>query len=94
MECLYKEVKDKIFPFDESCEEMGSEAFEVPALKDEEFAQIAVLGLGVSFPNGEAVSFMWIVHPFSVHRHENVPLRGGSAMLTVLFDTRILMDGG
>ncbi|GKD45504.1 hypothetical protein Tco_1270149 [Tanacetum coccineum] len=52
MECLYKEVEDKMFPLDEPCEEMGSEAFEVPALRDEEFAQIIVLGLCVFFPNG------------------------------------------
>ncbi|GJX45112.1 hypothetical protein Tco_0261788, partial [Tanacetum coccineum] len=25
--------------------------------------------------------------------HENLPLRGGPAMLTVLFDTLLLMDG-
>ncbi|GJR68449.1 hypothetical protein Tco_0014514 [Tanacetum coccineum] len=31
---------------------MGSEAIEVPALKEEEFAQITVLGVHVSFPNG------------------------------------------
>ncbi|GJT26268.1 hypothetical protein Tco_0906543 [Tanacetum coccineum] len=41
---------------EEPFEEMGSEAIEVPALKDEEFAQIIVLGLCVSFPNGEALS--------------------------------------
>ncbi|GKA80879.1 reverse transcriptase domain-containing protein [Tanacetum coccineum] len=84
MECLYKEVEDKIFPFDEPSEEMGSESFEVPALKDEEFAQIVVLGLGVSFPNGEALSFVLRKHanafawvpvdmigiPFFVAEHE------------------------
>ncbi|GJS18109.1 hypothetical protein Tco_0412581 [Tanacetum coccineum] len=59
MECLYKEVEDKMFPLDELCEEIGSEAFEVHALKDEEFAQITVLGLCVSFPNGEALSFVF-----------------------------------
>ncbi|GJX60686.1 hypothetical protein Tco_0292076 [Tanacetum coccineum] len=58
MECLYKEVEEKMFPLDEPCEEMGSKSFEVPALRDEEFAQITVLGLFVSFPNGEALSFV------------------------------------
>ncbi|GKE39017.1 hypothetical protein Tco_1462422, partial [Tanacetum coccineum] len=52
MECLYKEDVDRIFTLDEPFKEMGSEAIEVPALKDEEFAQITVLGLRVSFPNG------------------------------------------
>ncbi|GKA77251.1 ribonuclease H-like domain-containing protein [Tanacetum coccineum] len=66
MECLYKEDVDRIFTLEEPFEEMGSEAIEVPALKDEEFAQITVLGLCVSFPNGEALSF----------RHGNSPLRG------------------
>ncbi|GJS79959.1 hypothetical protein Tco_0729840 [Tanacetum coccineum] len=51
MECLYKEDVDRIFTLEEPFEEMGSEAIEVPALKDEEFAQITVLGLCVSFPN-------------------------------------------
>ncbi|GJQ96320.1 hypothetical protein Tco_0007459, partial [Tanacetum coccineum] len=49
---------DRIFTLEEPFEEMGSEAIEVPALKDEEFAQITVLGLRVSFPNGEALSFV------------------------------------
>ncbi|GJU37777.1 reverse transcriptase domain-containing protein, partial [Tanacetum coccineum] len=52
MKCLYKEDDDIIFTLDEPLEEMGSEAIEVPALKEEEFAQITVLGLCVSFPNG------------------------------------------
>ncbi|GJZ49025.1 hypothetical protein Tco_0603215 [Tanacetum coccineum] len=78
MECLYKEDVDRIFTLDEPFEEMGSEAIEVPALKEEEFAQIVVLGLCVFFPNGDALSFVLY------RRHENVPLRGGSAMLTVL----------
>ncbi|GJU38727.1 hypothetical protein Tco_1191684 [Tanacetum coccineum] len=56
MECLYKEDVDRIFTLDEPFEEMGSEAIEVPALKEEEFAQITVLGLCVSFPN-EAQEF-------------------------------------
>ncbi|GJY92108.1 hypothetical protein Tco_0507890 [Tanacetum coccineum] len=51
MKCLYKEVVDRIFTLDEPFEEMGSEAIEVLALKEEEFAQITVLGLCVSFPN-------------------------------------------
>ncbi|GJV89733.1 FAR1-related sequence 5-like protein, partial [Tanacetum coccineum] len=51
MECLYKEVKDKMFPLYEPCEEIGSEVFEVRALKDEEFAQITVLGLCVFVPS-------------------------------------------
>ncbi|GJV41039.1 hypothetical protein Tco_1419479 [Tanacetum coccineum] len=51
MECLYKEDDDRIFTLDEPFEEMGSEAIEVPALKEEEFAQITVLRLYVSFPN-------------------------------------------
>ncbi|GJU41159.1 putative ribonuclease H-like domain-containing protein [Tanacetum coccineum] len=49
---------DRIFTLDEPFEEMGSEAIEVPALKEEEFAQITVLGLCVSFPNGDALSFV------------------------------------
>ncbi|GKC67487.1 hypothetical protein Tco_1100085, partial [Tanacetum coccineum] len=36
---------------------MGSEAVEVPALKEEEFAQITMLGVHISFPNGIALSF-------------------------------------
>ncbi|GJU19879.1 hypothetical protein Tco_1153221 [Tanacetum coccineum] len=32
---------------------MGSEAIELPALKEDEFAQIIVLGVHVSFPNGK-----------------------------------------
>ncbi|GJV44354.1 hypothetical protein Tco_1428890 [Tanacetum coccineum] len=40
MECLYKEDVERIFTLDEPFEEMGSEAIEVPALKEEEFAQI------------------------------------------------------
>ncbi|GJY13808.1 hypothetical protein Tco_0383117 [Tanacetum coccineum] len=84
MGCLYKEDVDRIFTLDEPCEEMGSEATEVPTLKEEEFAQIVVLGLCVLFPNGEALSF----------RHGNSLLRGVPVVLTVLFDTRLLMDGG
>ncbi|GJS55737.1 hypothetical protein Tco_0629099 [Tanacetum coccineum] len=42
MECLYKEDVDRIFTLEEPFEEMGSGAIEVPALKDEEFAQITV----------------------------------------------------
>nr|GEU36640.1 hypothetical protein [Tanacetum cinerariifolium] len=45
-------------PLDEPVEEMGSEAIEEPAHKEEEFAQIVVLGLCVFFPNGEALSFV------------------------------------
>nr|GEY75230.1 hypothetical protein [Tanacetum cinerariifolium] len=56
MKCLYKEDVDRIFTLEELFEEMDSEAIEVPALKDEEFAQITVLGLCVSFPN-EAQEF-------------------------------------
>ncbi|GJT90918.1 hypothetical protein Tco_1079763 [Tanacetum coccineum] len=52
------EDDDRIFTLDEPFEEMGSEAIEVPALKEEKFAQITVLGLCVSFPNGEALSFV------------------------------------
>nr|GEZ01188.1 hypothetical protein [Tanacetum cinerariifolium] len=55
---ISRDVEDKMFPLDEPYEEIGSEAFELPALKDEEFAQIVVLGLCVSFPNGEALSFV------------------------------------
>ncbi|GJW46533.1 hypothetical protein Tco_0078179 [Tanacetum coccineum] len=55
---LSPEDDDRIFTLDEPFEEMGSEAIEVPALKEEEFAQITVLGLCVSFPNGEALSFV------------------------------------
>ncbi|GKB61716.1 hypothetical protein Tco_0917902 [Tanacetum coccineum] len=51
MECLYKEDVDRIFTLDEPFEEMGSEAIEVPILKEEEFAQIVVLGLCVFFCN-------------------------------------------
>ncbi|GJU99321.1 hypothetical protein Tco_1328592 [Tanacetum coccineum] len=62
MECLYKEDVDRIFTLDEPFEEMGSEAIEVHALKEEEFAQIVVLGLCVFFPNGDALSFvLWRV---------------------------------
>ncbi|GJT79539.1 hypothetical protein Tco_1053881 [Tanacetum coccineum] len=57
MECLYTEDDDKIFALDEPFEEMGSEAVEVPALKEEEFAKIIVLGEHVSFPNGMSLSF-------------------------------------
>nr|GEY03964.1 MAK10-like protein [Tanacetum cinerariifolium] len=53
MECLYKEFEDKMFSLDELYEEIGSKAFEVPALKDEDLAQITVLRLCVSFPNGD-----------------------------------------
>ncbi|GKE80334.1 hypothetical protein Tco_1550334, partial [Tanacetum coccineum] len=38
------EDDNRIFTLDEPFEEMGSEAIEVPALKEEEFAQIVVLG--------------------------------------------------
>ncbi|GKD22518.1 hypothetical protein Tco_1224221 [Tanacetum coccineum] len=53
-----------MFPLDEPCEEIGSEAFKVPTLKDEEIAQITVLGLCVSFPNVELSNlvFQSIVH--------------------------------
>ncbi|GJY55854.1 hypothetical protein Tco_0454969 [Tanacetum coccineum] len=57
MECLYKEDDDKIFTSGEPFEEMGSKAIEVPALKDEEFAQITDLGEHVSFPNGPITAF-------------------------------------
>nr|GEU95848.1 hypothetical protein [Tanacetum cinerariifolium] len=50
------EDDDRIFTLDEPFEEMSSEAIEVPSLKDEEFAQIVVLGLCVFFPNGEALA--------------------------------------
>ncbi|GJY74629.1 hypothetical protein Tco_0479060 [Tanacetum coccineum] len=58
MECLYKEEDDKIFTLNEPFEEMGSGAVEAFALKEEEFAQIIVLGEYVSFPNGIALSFV------------------------------------
>nr|GEW70333.1 hypothetical protein [Tanacetum cinerariifolium] len=51
MESLYKKDDDRIFTLDEPFKNMGLEAIDVPALKDEEFAQITVLGLCVSFPN-------------------------------------------
>ncbi|GKC83796.1 hypothetical protein Tco_1139513 [Tanacetum coccineum] len=65
MECLYKEDDDKIFTLDEPFEEMGSEAIEVPALKEEEFTQIVVLGLCVLFSNGDGLSFVLYVVPTS-----------------------------
>ncbi|GKE70316.1 hypothetical protein Tco_1528388 [Tanacetum coccineum] len=71
MECLYKEDDDKIFTSGEPFEEMGSDVIEVPALKDEEFAQITDLGEHVSFPNGIALSFelrqVPTVFPVGIH---------------------------
>ncbi|GKG33716.1 hypothetical protein Tco_0433875 [Tanacetum coccineum] len=58
MGCLYKEDDKKIFTSEEPFEELGSEVVEVPALKDEEFAQIIDLGEHVFFPNGIALSFV------------------------------------
>nr|GEX71978.1 hypothetical protein [Tanacetum cinerariifolium] len=58
MKCLYKEDDEKIFTSEEPFEELGSDVVEVPALKDEEFAQIIYLGEHVSFPNGIALSFV------------------------------------
>nr|GEU56364.1 hypothetical protein [Tanacetum cinerariifolium] len=49
---------DKIFPLDEPFEDMGSKAIDVPALKEEEFAKIIVLGEHVSFHDGIALSFV------------------------------------
>ncbi|GKC45304.1 hypothetical protein Tco_1063026 [Tanacetum coccineum] len=37
---------------------MGSKVVDVHALKEEEFAQITVLGVHVSFPSGRALSFV------------------------------------
>ncbi|GKB21061.1 hypothetical protein Tco_0854984 [Tanacetum coccineum] len=54
-----QEDDDKIFTSDEPFEEMGSEAVEVHALKEEEFAQTTMLGEHVSYPNGIALSFVW-----------------------------------
>ncbi|GKB99488.1 hypothetical protein Tco_0985625 [Tanacetum coccineum] len=45
---------DVIFTFVEPVEEKGLGVVEVPALKEEEFAQITVSRVQVSFPNGHA----------------------------------------
>ncbi|GJZ95783.1 hypothetical protein Tco_0668117 [Tanacetum coccineum] len=37
---------------------------------------------------------IWFELQSEVTGHENLPLRGGPVMLTVLFDTLLLMDGG
>nr|GEY12356.1 hypothetical protein [Tanacetum cinerariifolium] len=57
MECLYIDEDDSIFTLVEPLEEMGSKAIEVLALKEDEFAQLTVLGVYVSFPNGKSLSF-------------------------------------
>ncbi|GJY45021.1 hypothetical protein Tco_0433234 [Tanacetum coccineum] len=71
MQCLYKEEDDKIFTLDEPFEEMSSEAVEVPALKEEEFATITVLGEHFFFSNGIALSFVLrqvpTVFPMRIH---------------------------
>ncbi|GJW53787.1 hypothetical protein Tco_0097872 [Tanacetum coccineum] len=50
---------------------MGSEGVAVHALKEEEFAQITVLGVHVSFPNGIALSFVLrqvlTIFPVEIH---------------------------
>ncbi|GJU05019.1 ribonuclease H-like domain-containing protein [Tanacetum coccineum] len=57
MECLYKEDVDRIFTLDEPFEDMGSKAIEVPALKDEEFAQITLVSTAsTSVSTGSRVS--------------------------------------
>ncbi|GJW88894.1 hypothetical protein Tco_0164234 [Tanacetum coccineum] len=43
---------------------MGSEAIEVPTLKEEEFAQVIVIGVHVSFPNGKSLSFVLSFNTF------------------------------
>ncbi|GKD86105.1 hypothetical protein Tco_1357259 [Tanacetum coccineum] len=71
VEKILFEDDDKIFTLDEPFEEIGSEAVEVHALKEEEFANIIVLGEHVSFPNGIALSFalrqVATVFPVGIH---------------------------
>ncbi|GJS66689.1 hypothetical protein Tco_0681253 [Tanacetum coccineum] len=71
---------------------MGSEDTEVPALKEEEFAQITILGVHVSVPNGNTLSFVLLLSfdslpsrnlPISFHRHENSP-QGGKDSASVV----------
>ncbi|GJT21895.1 hypothetical protein Tco_0891832 [Tanacetum coccineum] len=96
MECLYKEDVDRIFTLDEPFEEMGSEAIEVPALKEEEFAQITMLGLYVFFPIGDALSFVLIredlnaVYQLMMKMSFGIHSRIG--ILSVLVDTLVLQS--
>ncbi|GJR08538.1 DNA helicase [Tanacetum coccineum] len=64
---------------EEPFEEMDLKAIEVPALKEEVFAQRIVLGLCVSFPNGEALSFVFLL--FFVYTPDGNKLVRGSVQI-------------